>query len=245
MIAQLSMLGLLTAFGAGLISFLTPCVLPLVPAYISYVAGQPYDRLAAGTGDRVAALRRSLLFVGGFSTIFIALGASATAVGRLLLAIRYEANLVAGAVVILFGVLMIGVVTPAFLQGDWRLRFDLPAGRPLAAFVLGLAFAFGWTPCIGPVLGAILTMSAVSATVSQGVVLLGAYSLGLGVPFLLTALFADRMFGPLRRIAPVGRVLQIAAGAVVVVMGVAIMTGELSRLSFWLLETFPIFMRLG
>lgn len=243
--AEISSIGALTAFGAGIVSFLSPCVLPLVPAYVSYVAGQPYDRLATGTADRIGAVRRSLLFVGGFSTVFVALGASATAIGQLLLSVRYQANLVAGAVIILFGVLMIGVFTPAVLQGDWRLRFDLPAGRPLAAFVLGLAFAFGWTPCIGPVLGAILTVSAVSATVSQGIALLAAYSLGLGVPFLLTAIFADRVFGRLRRMASAGRIAQVAAGVVVVLMGVAVMTGELSRLSFWLLETFPIFGKIG
>src|SRR5258708_15044420 len=153
--AGISGLALLTSFAAGAVSFLSPCVLPLVPGYVSYIAG---DSLAAGeaatdTGSRVAALRLSALFVLGFSTVFVSLGASATALGQFLLAYRYEANLIAGGLVILFGLLMIGLVRWPFLQRDFRLHVHIPGGRPIAAYLLGLAFAFGWTPCIGPVLG--------------------------------------------------------------------------------------------
>jgi cytochrome c-type biogenesis protein len=245
--AGISGLALLTSFAAGAVSFLSPCVLPLVPGYVSYIAG---DSLAAGeaatdTGSRVDALRLSALFVLGFSTVFVSLGASATALGQFLLAYRYEANLIAGGLVILFGLLMIGLVRWPFLQRDFRLHVHIPGGRPIAAYLLGLAFAFGWTPCIGPVLGTILTTSAVSATVPQGILLLSVYSLGLGLPFLGAAVFTTGMLGHLRRFGRLGRSLQIGAGAVVTVMGIAMITGELTAFSAWLLEAVPGLGRIG
>ncbi len=244
---SVSIFALLTSFGAGIVSFLSPCVLPLVPGYVSYVAGQSFDGRAseAAPPKTLAALRLSVFFVLGFSTVFVILGASATALGQLFLSYRYEANLTAGAVVIVFGLLMMGLIRWPWLQQDFRLHLDLPGGRPVAAYVLGLAFAFGWTPCIGPVLGAILTTSAVSATVSQGMVLLSVYSLGLGLPFLAAAAFTDGLFGRLRILGRAGRFLQIGAGSVVVGMGLAMITGQLTAFSYWLLETFPAFARIG
>lgn len=244
---EASALGLAAAFAAGVVSFVSPCVLPLVPAYVSYVAGQSHaveterDRRA-----RLAALRMSAFFVLGFSTVFIALGASATALGRLLLQYRYEANLVGGATVVLFGLLMLGLdrLLPWF-QRDVRFHPGVRGGRPLAAYVLGLAFGFGWTPCIGPVLGAILTLSAVHSSVPTGVGLLAVYAAGLGVPFLLTAAFTREMLAALKRLRGAGQWLQYAAGGIMVLMGVAMMTGQLSALSFWMLRTFPVFGRIG
>jgi cytochrome c-type biogenesis protein len=237
-------IGLLTSFGAGLVSFLSPCVLPLVPGYISYVAG---DTLTASArpAARFAALRLSLCFVLGFTTVFVTLGASATSLGRLLLSRRYEANLAGGAVVTLFGLMMLGLANLPLLQRDLRFHLNLASGRPLAAYVIGLAFAFGWTPCIGPVLGAILTVSAVSATAIQGIALLSFYSLGLGVPFLAAALFTDSLVARLRIFRRLGRSLQIGAGLVVTGMGIAILTGTLTSLSYWLLESFPVLQKLG
>jgi cytochrome c-type biogenesis protein len=240
----ISAIGLLTSFAAGIVSFLSPCVLPLVPGYVSYVVG---DALAV-SGEpirRLAALRDSLCFVLGFSTVFVILGASATSLGRLLLAYRYEANLAGGGVVIVLGVFMMGLARLHWLQREFRLHPDLVGGRPVAAYVIGIAFALGWTPCIGPVLGAILTTSAVSATVTQGVVLLSLYSLGLGLPFLAAALFTDSLILRLRALRRLGRSLQLGAGAVVTAMGIAMLTGELTTLSYWLLDTFPILARLG
>jgi cytochrome c-type biogenesis protein len=237
-------IGLLTSFGAGVISFLSPCVLPLVPGYVSYVAGDALT-LSEQPPRKLAALGLSLCFVLGFSTVFVLLGASATSIGQLLLSYRYEANLVGGAIVILLGLFMMGLAEIPWLQREFRMHVDLGGGRPLAAYVIGIAFAFGWTPCIGPVLGAILTTSAVSATVFQGVVLLSFYSLGLGLPFLAAAVFTDSLMlriGVFRRL---GRSLQLAAGAVVTAMGVAMVTGELTSFSYWLLDTFPILARLG
>ncbi len=233
----------LTSFAAGVVSFLSPCVLPLVPGYLSYVAGEAVARTRR-PGSR-ALLRASLPFVLGFSTVFIAMGASATGLGRLLLAYRSATNLAGGAVVILFGVSMMGLARLGWLQRDIRFHLDLPGGRPLAAYVLGLAFAFGWTPCIGPVLGTILTLSATRATVGEGVALLSLYSLGLGLPFLAAALFTDGLMRRLRGFGRLGRGLQFGAGAVVALMGIAIVTGELSTFSYWLLDTFPVLARIG
>jgi cytochrome c-type biogenesis protein len=214
-----------------------------VPGYVSYVGGRSLANDDARA--RLAALPLSILFVLGFSTVFVILGASATALGQLLLAYRYETNLVAGAVIVLFGLLMIGLVRWSWLQRDIRFHLDLPGARPLSAYVLGLAFALGWTPCIGPVLGAILTTGAMTATVAQGTVLLSVYSLGLGLPFLLAAVFTERILRRVTRLGRIGRSLQVAAGGVMVVMGLATITGQLSAFSFWLLETFPVFARIG
>ena len=244
---DLSFLALLTSFGAGIISFLSPCVLPLVPAYVSYVAGQSLGG-PVSTGmvaKRSVVLTSSLLFVLGFSTVFVILGASATMLGRVLLSYRYEANLVGGAVIVVFGIFTLGLFRLRWLERDFRLHLDMPGGQPVAAYILGLAFAFGWTPCIGPILGTILTTSAVSATAWQGAVLLTVYSLGLGLPFLAAAAFTDALLARLRALRRTGRSLQIGAGAVMVAMGVAMITGEFSTMSYWLLETFPVFARIG
>jgi cytochrome c-type biogenesis protein len=181
----------------------------------------------------------------GFSTVFVLLGASATTLGELLLSYRYQANLMAGAVVVLLGLFMMGLANLPWLQPEFRFHPGVKGGRPAAAYVIGVAFAFGWTPCIGPVLGAILTTSAVSATVRQGGVLLGCYSLGLGLPFLAAAMFTDRLMAPLRSFGRLGRALQIGAGGVVAVMGVAMLSGELTRFSYWLLDTVPVLARIG
>lgn len=244
---EISNIGVATAFAAGVISFLSPCVLPLVPGYISYVAGRSVDRDrgAEGGRDRLSTLGLSAVFVLGFSTVFVALGASATAIGQFLLRYRYEANILGGLVVIAFGLFMIGAVRPRWLLREVRFHTTLPGGRPLAAYVLGLAFAFGWTPCIGPVLGAILTVSAVSASVSSGIALLGIYSLGLGLPFLAAAVFADGLTRRLKAMRRTGVLLHAGAGAVMVLMGVAMITGKLSALSYWLLDAFPGLARIG
>jgi len=243
-----STVGLAAAFAAGLISFLSPCVLPLVPAYVSYVAGQPLHALQEGTDSRgrIGAAMLSTFFVLGFSTVFVALGASATAVGRLLLQYRYEANIVGGAIVIAFGLLMIGMTHGLpWLQRDFRFHPRFTSGHPAAAYVLGLAFGFGWTPCIGPVLGAILTVSAVQPTVAGGVALLTFYAAGLGVPFLVAALFTRELSGRLKALGRFGAALQIAAGLILVLMGVAMITGQLSAFAFWLLKTFPALGTIG
>ncbi|MEM9762962.1 MAG: cytochrome c biogenesis protein CcdA [Pseudomonadota bacterium] len=241
--ADLSLLGLTAALLAGAISFVSPCVLPLVPGYVSYIAGRTTADEARGGRGHVIWL--SLCFVLGFSTIFMALGASATAVGQAFLQWRYELNLVGGGIVILFGLFMIGAARIGAMERELRFHLDIPGGRPAASYVLGLAFGFGWTPCIGPILGAILTASAASATVGQGVALLAIYSAGLGVPFLIVAGFTDRLAGRLRGVGRIGRRLHQGAGAIMILMGVAMMTGQLSAMSYWLLDAFPALGRIG
>ncbi len=242
-------IGTMAAFAAGFVSFVSPCVLPLVPAYVSYIAGQPLvaTRHRPDIGERLGALALSAFFVLGFGTVFVALGASASFLGRLLLHYRYEANFVGGAIVVLFGLLMLGMTGGMpWLQRDFRIHpRRLVGGLPLPAFILGLAFGFGWTPCIGPILGAILTLSATQTSVSGGVGLLATYAAGLGVPFLLTALFTREIAGYLRALRRLGVALQVFAGLVLIAMGLAMMTGQLSRFAFWLLQIFPAFARLG
>ena len=244
---ELTVLSLGIAFGAGIASFLSPCVLPLVPGYISYVAGDALlvQAEAPSLQRRLAAAALSLCFVAGFSTVFIALGAGASTLGQTLLRYKYEANIVAGVIVIVFGLFMVGALHPSWSQRDWRFHVDIKGGRPLGAYLIGLAFAFGWAPCIGPVLGVILTLGAVAATMNSGVGLLGAYSLGLGVPFLATALFTGAMLKWLKSARRTGRWLQVLAGAAMIIMGVAMITGALSAFAFWLLRTFPAFSSLG
>lgn len=244
--SELSILALMTAFAGGMVSFLSPCVLPIVPGYVSYVAGDSVQRgHHLHAEQRLAALGMSGLFVAGFSAVFIAFGASASALGQLLLRYRFEANFIAGAIVVLFGLVMLGLWRwVPWLARDLRMHPRLTGGSPVAAFVLGVAFGFGWTPCIGPVLGAILTISAAS-TSAGGVSLLSAYALGLGVPFLIAAFFVDRAARVTSRLRRFGAALQTVGGLVMVAIGVAMMTGRMTVFAFWLLKTFPVFQRIG
>jgi cytochrome c-type biogenesis protein len=242
-----SSIGVATAFVAGIVSFLSPCVLPVVPGYIAYIAGQA-GQGAEGTIDRhrrVIALMLSAFFVLGFGAVFVALGASATAIGRLFLRYRYEANIVGGIIVIVFGLFMLDVFRAKWLQRDFRLHPRLAGGHPATAFVLGVAFGFGWTPCIGPILGAILTISAVQSSLQGSLGLLTAYALGLGVPFLLAAVFTRELLGRMKGLRRVGRPLQVVAGVVLILFGVAMISGKVTTLAYWLLEMFPVLGRIG
>lgn len=240
-------IGIWAVLVAGAVSFLSPCVLPLVPGYVSYIAGGSAAAVDPSSRDssRLNAVVMSVWFVLGFSTVFVLLGAGASALSHVLLAYRYEAGIVGGAIVLVFGVFTTGLVRLSWLERELRVQAPITGGRPVGAYLLGLAFAFGWTPCIGPVLGAILTVSATSTSASSGVALLSVYSLGLAIPFLLTALFADRMTARLRRLRGAGRALQIVAGVTMIAMGLAMMSGQLSTIAFWLLETFPFLAKIG
>jgi cytochrome c-type biogenesis protein len=236
-------LGVASVFLAGLVSFLSPCVLPLVPGYVSFVAGRSLDGLVEErtAQDRLADIGLSLCFVAGFSAVFIAFGAAASALGSLLMSYRYEANLVAGVVIVLFGLHMLGLLRLGWLNREFRASPRLPGGRPVGAFGLGSAFAFGWTPCIGPILGTILALSATTTGVSDGIALLSIYSLGLAVPFLLVAAFTGPFMARIKTLRRLGRPLQAVAGGILVLMGVAVASGQLNRFGTWMLNTFPIF----
>jgi len=225
-------------FLAGLVSFLSPCVLPLVPGYVSYVAGRSIDDLVAARA-RVAVLGLSGSFVLGFSTVFITLGASATALGQLFLSYRGMADVVAGTIVAVFGLHLTGLLRVPLLNREWRPMPERPRSSGRGAFLLGAAFAFGWTPCIGPILGSILTLSATRAAVADGVALLSVYSLGLAVPFLLVAAFTGAFMRRLPTLGRIGRPLQAATGGFLVLVGLAMATGRLTAFGTWLLLTFP------
>src|SRR3954463_2674849 len=221
----------------GLISFLSPCVLPLVPPYLSFLAGVTIDELQAGGGGgvRCRAFLTALLFVAGFSTVFVLLGATASALGQAIRQYVDVLSTLAGLAIIAMGFHFLGLFRIGLLYREARLHLDKSVDV-WGAYVMGLAFAFGWTPCIGPILAAILAVAGSEASVAHGALLLGVYSAGLGIPFLLAA-FAMRPFtafmkGMRSRFALVERVM----GALLVVTGIAFLAGWLTDVSFWLLE---------
>jgi cytochrome c-type biogenesis protein len=220
------------AFLAGLLSFLSPCVLPLVPSYLAYIGGSAKLK-------RLAVMRNSLLFVMGFSLIFVALGASASALGSLLLDYRYTLITVAGVLITFFGLIMLGLFRLPIFYRELRFRYQGDASTPWGAALLGAAFGIGWTPCIGPVLGAILTLAGASGTLTQGVTLLAAYALGLAVPFVIAA-FALEGFGrftkSFRRFLPW---VERIAGIMLIVVGVMMLTGYYTWLNAYLIRYVP------
>ena len=224
---EFSLLGIAAAFTAGVISFLSPCVLPLVPGYVSYIAGGSLEDLTENptARNRLRAIYFSLFFILGFSLVFIGLGASASAVGEFLLTNKRLFENIAGAVIIIFGLYLMGVLRIPLMSREIRFVSRAAGGHPASAMLLGTAFAFGWTPCIGPVLGAILIMSANSNEIGTGVTLLAFYSLGLGLPFVLMAL------GMVRGMRAVGfftrhRVLIMRlGGALLIALGLLMVTG--------------------
>lgn len=239
-------IGYTAALLAGTVSFLSPCVLPLVPGYLSFIAGDSVDDTSRGVASTRHRLITALAFVLGFSVIFVLMGAGATALGRLLLYYRYEANLIGGALVVLFGIFMTGLVRPRWLMGDYRaLGRVRRGGNPGSAGLLGLAFGVGWTPCIGPVLGGILTIAAAGGTGMSGTGLLSTYALGLGIPFILAALFTDRFIHAMGRLRRVGRWLHPIAGGIMIIVGIAMMTGQMTAFAYWLLDVFPVLGRIG
>lgn len=242
--AGASEIGLAAAFAAGAISFLSPCVLPLVPGYVSYVAGQNLALPGAGSSHRGRTLGLSLCFVLGFSTVFVGLGAGANTLSALLRAHLYEVGLASGITVILFGLFTTGLFRLRILEREFRWHGRTPGGNPASAFLLGMAFAFGWTPCIGPVLGTILALAASSASTS-GIALLAVYSAGLGMPFVLAAMSMGGFVARLRTLRVAGRVLQVLSGMTMIAMGAAMLTGDLAGLAAWLLDAFPALARIG
>jgi cytochrome c-type biogenesis protein len=232
---------------AGLISFLSPCVLPLVPPYLVYLTGATIEHVANDEGvqaSRRAVMSSALMFVLGFSTVFVALGASASLIGGLIRAWSAELSILAGIVIIIMGLHFLGLTRIGFLMREGRLPIPKPVGL-WGAYVMGLAFAFGWTPCIGPILAAILSVAAAEATVTKGAMLLAVYSAGLGIPFLIAA-FAVEQFSELfmRMKKHLVRV-EHAMGVLMVITGIAFLTGAISNVSIWLLETFPALQNFG
>lgn len=252
-----SSVGYVGAFLAGLVSFLSPCVLPLIPAYLSFMTGFTVAELSGATGGAAASatddegarpagpsvwdvLVPSLLFVAGFTIVFIALGATASVLGQFLQSYRGIIEKLAGVLVIGFGVLMLGVIKVPWLYGE--ARADMARARSFgrgAALVMGMSFAAGWTPCVGPILGSILALAGASASVMQGVALLAFYSLGFAVPFIALGLLMGRLAGPMHWLNRHALTLNRIAGVLLVFIGVLILTGQLSVLAGWMASFIP------
>ncbi len=222
----------LAAFVAGLISFLSPCVLPLVPGYISLISGAAIEDLKVQDSRLMRrVMLQSVMFILGFSVVFIMLGAVSSSVGQLLAHYRTVIAKVAGIVIIIFGLHLTGIFRINALYADKRLHGVKGGSSPWGAFVIGFAFAFGWTPCVGPILSVILTFAAEQDTVMKGVFLLAVYSLGLAVPFLLTALGIERFVSFYKRFQKHMHMLEVASGALLIALGVLLVMGRLSIIS--------------
>jgi cytochrome c-type biogenesis protein len=235
------------ALVAGLVSFLSPCVLPLVPPYIAFLAGTSLERLAdAEPEPRVKreTLLAAALFVAGFSTVFVALGAGASVIGSVLRFYSHELSIVAGIAIIIMGLHFLGVTPISFLYRQARLEVSKPVGL-WGAYAMGLAFAFGWTPCIGPILATILAVAAAESTVTKGAGLLAVYSLGLGVPFMIAALAVEPFAAFLARFRAHLAHVERAMGGLLVLTGVAFLAGFFTQLNTWLLELFPVLGTIG
>jgi cytochrome c-type biogenesis protein len=238
---------ILAALIAGTLSFLSPCVLPLVPPYLVYLAGASLERLADEEPEprvRREAVGAAALFVLGFSTVFVLLGASASAIGSLVRAYSEVLGTIAGIVIIVMGLHFLGLTPIALMMREKRLTIPKPVGL-WGAYLMGLAFAFGWTPCIGPILAAILAIAASEATVAKGAGLLAVYSLGLGLPFLLAAFAVEPFAAFLVRFRSHLATVEKAMGGLLVLTGVAFLTGFVGQASFWLLELFPSLGKIG
>ena len=234
------------AAGAGLLSFLSPCVLPLVPPYLTFIAGTTIEELSS---EGESAARRDvalagLLFVAGFSTVFVTLGATASVFGQVIRQYSDTLALVAGLLIIVMGLHFLGLFRVAMFYREKRVQVEKPVG-PWGAYVMGLAFAFGWTPCIGPLLAAILTVAGSEDTVVQGAALLAVYSAGLGVPFIAAALAIEPFFKFIKRFSKHFATVEKAMGVLLVATGIGFLTGSMQSFSFWLLETFPALAKLG
>ena len=237
----------LAALIAGLVSFLSPCVLPLVPPYLIFLAGTSLERFADEESEprvKRETVAAAALFVLGFSTVFVALGASASVIGALIRAYSGPLATIAGIIIIIMGLHFLGVFQIGAMFRERRVEVAKPPGL-WAAYLMGLAFAFGWTPCIGPILAAILAVAASEQTVAKGASLLAVYSLGLGIPFIIAAFAIEPFAAFLSRFRNYLHRVEQAMGALLVLTGIAFLTGSVNQMSVWLLETFPALGKIG
>jgi cytochrome c-type biogenesis protein len=233
---------LLAAFAAGFLSFVSPCVLPLIPGYISFVSGVSVEEMRADAPpatSRVQIFFTSLAFVLGFSIVFVLLGASATAIGKLMFTKLPLLSKIAGGILIVFGLHTMGVFRLAFLETEKRVHSQRKPAGPFGAMLVGVAFAFGWTPCIGPILGGILAIAGSKNSVGEGITLLAVYSLGLGIPFLLTSLAINQFFGAAKKIRRYYHAIELTSGALLIAIGVLIITGQLTIITRYLQPYLP------
>tara|TARA_B100000963_G_scaffold357510_1_gene379913 strand:+ start:699 stop:1415 length:717 start_codon:yes stop_codon:yes gene_type:complete len=231
------------AFGAGFISFLTPCVLPIIPGYISYITGKDLGEIDK---NKSIVLTKTILFSLGFSFVFIILGAAASAIGNVLLFFSNELRITAGIIIIIFSLQMLGVLNFSFLNTEKKIKTTSKYKDNYAfPFVIGAAFAFGWTPCIGPVLGSIIALSATEATISKGILLLSFYSLGLAIPFILSGYYMSRFLNTKKGFGKYYSRITITGGTILLITGILIATNQIQIISYYILTTFPFLISLG
>ena len=230
------------AFGAGFISFLTPCVLPIIPGYISYITGKNLDQI---NQHKNIVLIKTILFSLGFSLVFISLGITASAVGNILLFFSNELRIVAGVIIILFSLQMLGILNLKYLNQEKRFETKVFKDNYIFPFIVGAAFAFGWTPCIGSVLGSILALSATEASISKGVLLLSFYSLGLAIPFILSGYFMSSFLTSKKGFAKHYNKITKTGGLILLITGVLIASNQIQVISYFILTTFPFLTSLG
>jgi cytochrome c-type biogenesis protein len=238
---------ILAALVAGMLSFLSPCVLPLVPPYLVYLTGTSLERFALGQGKpRLSGhtVLAAFIFVLGFSTVFVALGASASAIGGLIRAYSADLAILAGIGIIIMGLHFLGITPIAWLMQEKRVQVAKPVSL-WGAYMMGLAFALGWTPCIGPILAAILAIAASEATVAKGAAMLAVYSLGLGVPFMIAAFAVEPFAAFLARFRTHLGLVEKVMGGLLVLTGIAFLTGAVGQFSYWLLDMFPMLGNIG
>ena len=244
-------ISLWAAFTAGILSFISPCVLPLVPPYLAYIAGVNMQQLSqegeaaitTPNATRVALI--ALVFVLGFSTVFVAMGASASAIGQMLREYMDPLSKIAGVVILIMGLHFLGVFRLVFLMREYRMNVNAKPATFVGAYVMGLAFALGWTPCIGPVLATILALAAQEESVARGAMLLTVYSAGLGIPFLLAAALLGPFMGFMKRFRRYMALVEKLMGVFLIITGLMFLTGSIQRISVWLIETFPSLANVG
>lgn len=225
----------IAAFLAGLVSFLSPCVLPLVPGYVSLISGAGVDELKAAQGQLMRRVMvNSVGFILGFSVVFVTLGAISTEVGQIAAQYKHTLSIVAGVVIILFGLHLTGIFKIKALYTDARLHSVKGSNTPYGAFVIGFAFAFGWTPCLGPILTVILGFASQEDTLVKGIILLAVYSLGLAVPFLLTSVLMERFLKFYSRFRSHMHALEVASGGLMIALGILLVLGRFTLISSWL-----------
>lgn len=236
---------IIIAMLAGLLSFASPCVLPIVPPYLAYISGISLNEIDREKAARKRVFLMASSFVMGLSTIFILLGAASSALGRFFAEHKTAFEYVAGVTIIVFGLNFLGIIRLGFLSADMRFNPGKAQGNLFSAYIFGLAFAFGWSPCIGPQLGAILSLAAQEESILRGTLLLGVYALGLGVPFLLTALFLSRSMAVMSWMKVRMNHIEKIMGGFLILAGLLILTGQFAALSLWLLDNVPLLADFG
>ncbi len=230
------------AFGAGFISFLSPCVLPLIPGYISYISGESLGDIVE---KQKKVILKTVLFSLGFSLVFISFGATASLIGNILLENSSTLRIIAGIIIIIFSLQLIGILNLNFLNQEKRFQTKNYSNNLFFPVVVGAAFGFGWTPCIGPVLGSILTLAAVESSIGKGILLLSFYSLGLAIPFILSGYGISKFLAFSKNFRKNIRIVSISGGVILLITGILILTNKLQALGYFILEAIPILGNLG